>query len=79
MNKKIFNYNVVFQEEKSGGFSAWVPELPGCASQGETLEETLANVKEAIGLYLEGSKIKSTKLDFIRQFVLPVQIHAKVA
>ncbi len=46
-------YQVVFQEEVEGGFSVWVPDLPGCASQGETLEEALQNIKEAIELYLE--------------------------
>ena len=32
---------------------AWCPELKGCQSQGQTIEETLANIKEAIDLYLE--------------------------
>ena len=34
-------------------FYAWCPELKGCQSQGDTLEETVANIKEAIELYLE--------------------------
>jgi predicted RNase H-like HicB family nuclease len=40
--------------EKDGhGFYAWCPELKGCQSQGATLEEAMANIKEAIELYLE--------------------------
>lgn len=39
--------------EKEGGFSAVCPELPGCQSQGETREAAIANIKEAIELYLE--------------------------
>jgi predicted RNase H-like HicB family nuclease len=39
--------------EPEGGFSAVCPELPGCASGGDTREEALANVKEAIALYLQ--------------------------
>jgi predicted RNase H-like HicB family nuclease len=35
------------------GFYAWCPELKGCQSQGATLEEAIANIKEAIELYLE--------------------------
>ena len=35
------------------GFYAWCPELKGCQSQGDTLEEALANMREAIELYLE--------------------------
>ena len=36
------------------GYWSRVPALPGCFSQGETIEETIANTKEAIELYLEG-------------------------
>jgi predicted RNase H-like HicB family nuclease len=40
--------------EKDGhGFYAWCPELQGCQSQGDTLEEVIGNIKEAIELYLE--------------------------
>jgi predicted RNase H-like HicB family nuclease len=48
---KIQEYNAVFQEESEGGFSVWIPSLPGCASQGETFEEALANIKVALELY----------------------------
>ncbi len=40
--------------EKDGhGFYAWCPELKGCQSQGASVEEALANIREAIELYLE--------------------------
>ena len=35
------------------GYYAWCPELPGCQTQGDTLEEVLANAREAVDLYLE--------------------------
>ena len=35
------------------GYAIWCPSLPGCWSQGETEEEALANIKDAIALYLE--------------------------
>ena len=44
-------YQAVFQEEIEGGFSVWVPDLPGCASQGDTIEEALHNIREAIFLH----------------------------
>ena len=44
--------SVVIEKDESG-FYAWCPELKGCQSEGTTLEETIANIKEAIGLYLE--------------------------
>jgi predicted RNase H-like HicB family nuclease len=40
-------------EKDANGFYAWCPELKGCQSQGETLEDALANIREAIELYLE--------------------------
>jgi predicted RNase H-like HicB family nuclease len=43
----------VIIEKDEHGFYAWCPELKGCQSQGDTLEEAIANIKEAIELYLE--------------------------
>jgi predicted RNase H-like HicB family nuclease len=40
-------------EKDADGFYAWCPELKGCQSQGSTLEEVIANIKEAVELYLE--------------------------
>ena len=40
-------------EKDEHGFYAWCPELKGCQSQGGTLEEAMANIKEAAELYLE--------------------------
>jgi predicted RNase H-like HicB family nuclease len=40
-------------EKDVHGFYAWCPELKGCQSQGATLEDAMANIKEAIELYLE--------------------------
>ena len=47
------HYTVILKEEPEGGFSVWVPALPGCASQGETREEALANIREAMELYID--------------------------
>ena len=44
---------VLVYREPTGGYSVVCPSLPGCHSQGETVEEALANVAEAITLYLE--------------------------
>jgi predicted RNase H-like HicB family nuclease len=43
---------IIFPDE-TGGYVVEVPSLPGCVSQGETVEEALANIKEAIELYIE--------------------------
>jgi predicted RNase H-like HicB family nuclease len=46
------HFKVIIEPETEGGYSVHVPVLPGCASQGETIEEAIANIKEAIELYL---------------------------
>lgn len=44
---------VVLEPSDEGGYTVWVPSLPGCISEGETAEEALASIREAIDLYLE--------------------------
>lgn len=44
---------VVIEAQEEGGYTVYVPSLPGCISQGETTEEALNNIKEATELYLE--------------------------
>lgn len=46
-------YTVVLQEEADGGYVASIPALPGCVSQGDSREEALENIREAIQLYIE--------------------------
>ncbi len=81
--QKVLEYNAVFQEEKEGGYSVWVPELGAVASQGETFEEAFKNIKEAIELYLEDDLMRTevknqtadeSFLNYKRQFFVPVQI-----
>ena len=46
----------VLERQEEGGYTVYVPSLPGCISQGETREEALKNIKEAIELYLEADE-----------------------
>jgi predicted RNase H-like HicB family nuclease len=47
-------YSIVVDPDPDvGGFTVTVPALPGCVTQGETIEECVANAQEAISLYLE--------------------------
>lgn len=46
-------YRVLIEPDEDGVFVAEVPSLPGCISQGQTRAEALANIREAIGVYLE--------------------------
>ena len=47
------NLKVVLEHSDEGGYTVYVPSLPGCISEGNTREEALANIREAIQLYLE--------------------------
>jgi predicted RNase H-like HicB family nuclease len=46
-------YTVILQKEDDGGYVVTVPVLPGCVSQGDTREEALRNIEEAIELNIE--------------------------
>ena len=53
-------YSVVVHGTDEGSFWVEVPALPGCYSQGESIEESLRNVGEAIALYLEALEDEGT-------------------
>jgi len=44
---------IILEPQEEGGFTAYVPSLKGCVSQGDTKKEAIKNIKEAIELYLE--------------------------
>lgn len=46
-------FNAIFEEDTDKGYTVYVPELPGCISEGDTFEEARTNIIEAIELYLE--------------------------
>lgn len=62
-DKKI---QVIIHDAEEGGYWAEVPSLPGCGTQGETIEELKSNLYEAVEGYLEimGKKEKSIKFQF---------------
>ena len=53
LKKKILSFSIIYESAPEGGYVAYMPVLPGCHSQGETLEEAEKNIKEAISVYLE--------------------------
>ena len=44
---------IVLEPSKGGGYTAYVPSLPGCISEGDSADEAMANVRETVELYLE--------------------------
>jgi predicted RNase H-like HicB family nuclease len=62
----MHDFDVVLLEDKTGGYVAIVPALPGCHTQDDTLAEVMENAKEAIDLYLETLTAEEKK-DLIRR------------
>jgi len=69
---KVYEFDAVILEDESGGYIALVPALPGCHTQGETMDDVLRNVKEAIELYLETLSDEEKK-ELLHQKVIGVQ------
>jgi len=70
--KRVYEFDVVIVEDESGGYVAFVPSLPGCHTQGESIDEALENIKEAIELYLE-TLSDEEKEEFTSQRVVDIQ------
>jgi len=60
-------YKVVLEPQKEGGYTVYVPSLPGCVSQGETTEEAMVNIREAIEVYLESLKARGISVPQIEE------------
>ena len=65
-------FTALVHEAEEGGFWAEVPELPGCVSQGETLDELEANIKEAIEGVLEIMAEDGEDVPRLRKWDIPV-------
>ena len=50
---KQMKLQIILEPSDEGGYTVYVPSLPGCISEGETKKEALKNIQEAIELYLE--------------------------
>jgi predicted RNase H-like HicB family nuclease len=61
------SYKVVLESQEGGGYTVYVPTLPGCVSQGETKQEAITNIKEAIELYLESYKERGLSLPQVEE------------
>lgn len=74
---KVYQYIAVFEPDLiSGGFTATIPSLPGCISEGNTFEEALQNIREAASLYIEVAK--NVKEDILKEekglVIAPIEI-----
>ena len=67
-------YSVIVHKAEEGGYWVEVPALPGCYSQGESVEETLENVKEAIALYLQALREEGQDIPRDEEIVFKVAV-----
>lgn len=49
----MIGYVVIVEQADDGGFGAWSPDLPGCVALGDTVDECLAEMRDAVDLYIE--------------------------
>lgn len=68
----VRQFDVVLEPQPEGGYSVYVPSLPGCFSQGDTRTEALGGIKEAIEGYLESLAARGDPIP-------PAAIHERVA
>ena len=59
---KTVDYKVLLEPALEGGYVVYCPSLPGCYSQGDTIEEALSNIKEAIQLCLDDMRVAGEEL-----------------
>ncbi|MCA1811541.1 MAG: type II toxin-antitoxin system HicB family antitoxin [Halobacteriales archaeon] len=62
---------VVLEQDESGWIIADVPQLPGCHTQGKDKQEALANIREAIELYLQDEDVVPSKLFGVEYIQVP--------
>jgi len=79
--RRALSYSVFYQQAAEGGYVAFVPALPGCHTQGETLEDAERNVEEAVVLYLDsllahGESIPEEGTSFQGRVSVPVSVPA---
>lgn len=72
-----YKVNVVIERDDDG-YYAWCPELPGCQTQGDSLDEVMANIREAVELYLETLPAEERSL-YLRKEILTTSLEISVA
>lgn len=76
---KILNFKILLKKEPGGGFTVFVPSLPGCITYGDTVDESIINAKEAIELYIESLKAHGEEIpdeESMLEYTLTVNEHA---
>lgn len=72
-------FNTIIEKDEFGYF-AYVPALKGCVSQGDTFEETMKNIREAIELFIEDLKFDELGQAISKNYIIaPIEVEVKHA
>jgi predicted RNase H-like HicB family nuclease len=61
---------IILEPSEEGGYTVIVPVLPGCISEGDSLDEAMANIREAIELYLEPAPVPENTNLIVKELVV---------
>ncbi len=67
-------YTAIFEAQPDGGYHASCPALPGCHSEGDTLDESIANIRQAIAVYLESMQAHGEPLPIEDILIKPLDV-----
>jgi predicted RNase H-like HicB family nuclease len=71
-----YHYTAILEHEEDGGYHAYCPALRGCHSQGDTYEEAVTHIEEAIKLYIESLRAHSEPIPPEDVIIKPLNIAA---
>lgn len=69
-----YRYTIILERQPGGGFHAYCPTLKGCHSQGDSLDEAIDNIREAIDIYLESVEAHGEPIPKEDILITPVEI-----
>lgn len=67
-------YTAILETQPGGGYHAYCPSLPGCHSEGDTLDQAIANLREAVTVYLESLQAHGESLPVEDILIKPLDI-----
>jgi predicted RNase H-like HicB family nuclease len=67
-------YTTILEAQADGGYHVFCPSLPGCHSEGDTLEEAIVNIREAITVYLESLQAHGQPLPIEDILIKPLDV-----
>ena len=70
----FFHYTIILERQTEGGYHAFCPALPGCHSEGDTLEESLKNMREAVDVYIESLKAHGEEVPREDLLIKPMEV-----